>query len=344
MQSPAMKLPCDISAFEGSSKARLNLLGVSDKLPHMDTPSPILIAGPTASGKSALSLKLSKDLNGVIINADALQVYGLWRVLTARPSEADEALAPHRLYGHVPPSEAYSVGAWLRDLDRVLNEIRQNGQRPIIIGGTGLYFSALTNGLAEIPEIPTEVRAEGDALRAKGAEAFATLETDDPATWARIDRNNPARLQRAWEVLRATGRKLSDWQADTSPPLVNLENSIPICLDVDRDWLGARIDQRFDLMLSEGALSECQAWMDQGLSMELPSAKALGAPEIIAHLNGEMSLEDARDRATIATRQFAKRQRTWFRSKMGEWEKLDIASLGAEQSAQLICDMASKGG
>lgn len=308
----------------------------------MNAPSPILIAGPTASGKSALSLKLAAELNGVIINADALQVYGLWRVLTARPSAEDEALAPHRLYGHVPPEDAYSVGAWLRDLEVMLEATARNGQRPIIIGGTGLYFSALTNGLAEIPEIPADVRAEGDVLRAKGAEAFASLEADDPTTWARIDRNNPARLQRAWEVLRATGRTLSDWQADATEPLVDLAQATPICLDVDRDWLGGRIDQRFDLMLSEGALEECQTWMDQGLSMDLPGAKALGASEIIAHLKGEISLDHAREKATIATRQFAKRQRTWFRSKMADWTKLDIAELGVDKCTQIVCELTTE--
>lgn len=302
----------------------------------MNAPSPILIAGPTASGKSSLALALAKQHSGVIINADALQVYGLWRVLTARPSPEDEAACPHRLYGHVRPEQSYSVGAWLRDLEKVLDDARSDGLRPIIIGGTGLYFSALTQGLAEIPPIPKDVRAQGDELRQRGAEAFSTLQEDDPETWARIDRNNPARLQRAWEVFRATGRPLSAWQADTSPPLVQLSDTIPICLDVDRDWLGARIDQRFDLMLEQGALEECREWIARGLPMELPSAKALGAPEIIAHLKGEMSLEDARHKATIATRQFAKRQRTWFRSKMGEWEKLDIARLGTKNAAEFV--------
>jgi len=289
----------------------------------MSAPVPILIAGPTASGKSALALQLAKDLNGLIINADALQVYGLWRVLTARPSAEDEALAPHRLYGHVSPENPYSVGAWLRDLSGILREAETARLHPIIIGGTGLYFSALTQGLAEIPEIPLDVRTEGNELRKEGAAAFASLELDDPETWQRIDRNNPARLQRAWEVFRATGRPLSEWQADTDPPLIRLSDAISICLEVDRDWLGSRIDQRFDKMLNEGAVEECQNWIERGLSMDLPSAKALGAPEIIAHLQGEMSLDEARDKATIATRQFAKRQRTWFRARMKNWRALD---------------------
>ena len=307
----------------------------------MSAPVPILIAGPTASGKSALALQLAKDLNGLIINADALQVYGLWRVLTARPSAEDEALAPHRLYGHVPPENSYYVGAWLRDLSGILREAETARLHPIIIGGTGLYFSALTQGLAEIPEIPIDVRTEGNELRKEGATAFASLEHDDPETWQRIDRNNPARLQRAWEVFRATGRPLSEWQADTDPPLIRLSDAISICLEVDRDWLGSRIDQRFDKMLNEGAVEECQNWIERGLSMDLPSAKALGAPEIIAHLKGEMSLNEARDKATIATRQFAKRQRTWFRSKMADWTKLDIAELGASSCAEFISKMVT---
>ena len=308
----------------------------------MSVPAPILIAGPTASGKSALALELAQAHDGVIINADALQVYGLWRVLTARPSKADEARAPHRLYGHVPPDQTYSVGTWLRDLKEVLETANRNSQRPIIIGGTGLYFTALTQGLAEIPPVPAEIRARGDLLRAKGAAAFGALEREDPVTWARIDRQNPARLQRAWEVLQATGRSLSDWQSDAAPPLVPLDRAVPICLEVDPDGLGARIDQRFDLMLAEGALEECQTWIDRGLSMTLPSAKALGAQEVIDYLEGRRNLSAARDLATIATRQFAKRQRTWFRSKMGDWQKLDIAQLGADGCARQIAKLISQ--
>jgi len=302
----------------------------------MTSHRPILIAGPTASGKSALALELAARHDGIVINADALQVYGHWRVLTARPSQEDEGLALHKLYGHVAPEVPYSVGAWLRDLAGVLDEAKRLEQRPIIIGGTGLYFTALTQGLAEIPEIPADIRAVGDRMRAEGAAAFAELERDDPTTWARIDRNNPARLQRAWEVLHATGRPLSAWQADTRDPLIDLRSADAICLDVDPNWLGVRIDQRFDLMLEDGALEECNSWIARGLPMSLPAAKALGAAEIIAHLKGEISRDEARRLATIATRQFAKRQRTWFRSKMGDWQKLDIAKLGLAEAVQAI--------
>lgn len=298
--------------------------------PIMNPHKPILIVGPTASGKSSLALELAQSQNGVIINADALQVYGLWRILTARPSPEDLALAPHRLYGHIPPDQSYSVGAWLRDMKSELEHARTAGQRPIIIGGTGLYMSALTQGLSDIPPIPDAIRAEGNALREKGADGFASLAKDDPITWARIDQRNPARLQRAWEVLRATGRSLAEWQDETSEPLLLLEQTCPIRLDVDRDWLTARIERRFDAMLKAGALDECKEWISRDLPMSLPAAKALGAPELIAHLNGEISLDDARERATITTRQFAKRQRTWLRSRMSDWIGI---KLGPEASA-----------
>lgn len=286
--------------------------------------APILIAGPTASGKSALALALAELTNGVIINADALQVYGLWRVLTARPSAQEEEEAPHRLYGHIHPTTSYSVGEWLRDLDTTLIEARKQNLRPIIIGGTGLYFAALTEGLAEIPPIPQDIRAKSNEMRAKGAAAFAELEQTDPKTWARIDTNNPARLQRAWEVLTATGRPLSDWQDDTPPPRFPLQNTIPICLDADTDWLNERIERRLDIMVEGGALDECRAWIEAGHNMNLPSAKALGAPELISYLKGEITLETALTDAKTATRRFAKRQRTWFRSRMSDWHHIPL--------------------
>lgn len=297
--------------------------------------APILIAGPTASGKSALALALADLTNGMIINADALQVYGLWQVLTARPSAEEEAQAPHRLYGHVHPTTAYSVGAWLRDLDATLKEAQDLGLRPIIIGGTGLYFGALTEGLAEIPPIPDDIRAKSNEMRAQGAAAFAELKASDPTTWARIDTNNPARLQRAWEVLAATGRPISDWQDNTPPPRFPIANTIPICLDADTDWLNERIERRFDIMVEGGALEECRDWMKAGYAMDLPSAKALGAPELIAHLNGDLTLETALIEAKTATRRFAKRQRTWFRKRMSSWHHIPLGTPDARDPFEL---------
>ncbi|WP_417253142.1 tRNA (adenosine(37)-N6)-dimethylallyltransferase MiaA [Celeribacter sp.] len=283
---------------------------------------PVLIAGPTASGKSALALDVAERQGGVIINADALQVFDNWRVLTARPSPEDEARAPHVLYGHVAGDETYSVGHWLRDVTPYLN----GAKRPIIVGGTGLYFTALTEGLVEIPPTPDAIRQEADQRRAdEGSHAglLAELDSEDPETAAKIDRLNPMRVQRAWEVLRATGRGLAAWQADTPPPLLPLANCCPVLLETDKDWLNARIAQRFEIMLAQGALDEAQANL-ASWNPAAPASKAIGAPELIAHLRGEMGLEEAKEAATIATRQYAKRQRTWFRARMKAFHKISL--------------------
>lgn len=278
--------------------------------------APVLIAGPTASGKSALAMELAARDGRLVVNADALQVYANWRILTARPSAADEAALPHALYGHVAGDQVYSVGHWLRDVAPLLD-------RPVVIvGGTGLNFNALTRGLAEVPEVPPEVRAEADARRA--AEGHAALLADlDPATAARIDRQNPVRIQRAWEVLRATGRGLAAWQADTPAPLLPLAGVEPVVLVPEVDWLNARIDRRFHQMLAEGALDEARANLP-GWDPKRPSAKAIGGPELVAHLRGELPLEAAVEAATLASRQYAKRQRTWFRSNMKSWKKVSL--------------------
>jgi len=282
-------------------------------LPEIAPDQPVLIAGPTASGKSALALQIAEQQGGVIVNADAIQVYANWRVLTARPSEEDESRAPHALYGHVPYDTDYSVGHWLREVAPLLT----GPDRPIITGGTGLYFSALTQGLAEIPPTPPEIRDEANARVA--SEGFIALLNElDPETASRIDRQNPMRVQRAWEVLRATGKPLADWQDDTPPPLLPLEHCVPILFDVDKDWLNARIARRFAMMVDMGALDEARANLATW-DPTLLSNKAIGAPELIAHLQGDMTLDQACEAATIATRQFAKRQRTWFRARMKAW-------------------------
>jgi tRNA dimethylallyltransferase len=274
---------------------------------------PVLIAGPTASGKSALAMAIAEQQGGVIVNADAIQVFANWRVLTARPSVADEARLPHRLYGHIAGDAPYSVGHWLREIVPLLQ-----GPRPIIVGGTGLYFSALTEGLAEIPALPDHIRPEADAVMQDGGIA-ALLADLDAATLARIDQRNPMRVQRAWEVWRGTGRGLAAWQDDTPPPLLPLSQANAILFDAPKDWLNARIARRFDAMLAGGALDEARANLDSWNPEDL-SAKAIGAADLIAHLRGEITLDQARDSATIATRRFAKRQRTWFRARMKAWQ------------------------
>lgn len=288
-------------------KDRKKHMTLSDISPQ----KPVLIAGPTASGKSGLALEIAEKQGGVIINADASQVYSCWRVITARPSDEEEARAPHRLYGHLPYDAPYSAGHWLREAAPLLTA----GERPIIVGGTGLYFKTLTQGMAEIPATPPHVRAEADQM------SLAALTAElDRQTAARIDLNNRARVQRAWEVLKATGRPLADWQDSTPPPLLPLESCHAIVMDTDKDWLEARIRRRFSLMMESGALEEVRAMQDR-YDPALPSCKAIGVPELMGYLDGRCSREDACERAAIATRQYAKRQRTWFRSGMRDWQK-----------------------
>lgn len=270
---------------------------------------PVLIAGPTASGKSALALEIGAQQGGVIINADASQVYDCWRVITARPSIEEEASVPHLLYGHHAATDPYSTGHWLREVAPLLG----GPARPIIVGGTGLYFNALTRGLAEIPATPLEVRAMADDLESD--EMLADL---DPMTGARIDIQNRARVQRAWEVQKATGRGLASWQDETGAPALPIDAAFPIVFDVEKDWLNARIEKRFDLMLEGGAMDEIAA-VRSSYDPALPAHRAIGVPELMRYHDGELSLPQARQAAVIATRQFAKRQRTWMRSKMANW-------------------------
>ena len=276
--------------------------------------APVLIAGPTASGKSRLAMEIAGRDGRVVVNADALQVYGCWRVLSARPTVADEAAVPHALYGHVRPEQLYSVGHWLRDIGPLLD-------RPVVVvGGSGLNFAALTEGLAGIPAIPADVRAAADDLRRSGKMATMLAGLDE-ATKARIDQMNPMRVQRAWEVLRATGRGLADWHRDTAPPLLPLGDVEPLVLRPEVAWLNARIDARFDAMLDGGALEEVRA-LRADWDATLPASRAIGAKELLAHLRGELTLAKAVDAASLATRQYAKRQRTWFRSRMQRWREV----------------------
>ncbi|MEO1025930.1 MAG: tRNA (adenosine(37)-N6)-dimethylallyltransferase MiaA [Pseudomonadota bacterium] len=288
-----------------------------DLIKSLDRSRPVLIAGPTASGKSALALEIAGVLGGPIVNADALQVYSDWRVLTARPSPEDEAAWPHTLYGHIVGTEAYSVGAWLTEVRAYLGD-----KPPLIVGGTGLYFTALTEGLADIPATPPEIRDQA-MTRIATEGAAALLAELDPETANRIDRANPMRIQRAWEVLKSTGRGLATWQDKTGPPLLPLSAAQPLLIDAPKDWLTPRIETRFDLMIASGALEEArQNAPDWHLG--LPSAKAIGAAELIAHVKGEIKLDAAREAAIIATRQYAKRQRSWFRARMKDWRVITL--------------------
>ena len=278
---------------------------------------PILIAGQTASGKSQLALQIAEKGDRVIVNADAIQVYKNWRILTARPSVTDEALAKHMLYGHLAAQIEYSVGRWLQDVQKLL-AIYPN---PIIVGGTGLYFSALTNGLIDIPDIPAKVREEANnRIQNEGFESL--IEEIDSETITKIDKNNPMRVQRAWEVMKTTGRGLLSWQSETPKPILDLKSCETILVDGDASFTNNRINSRFDQMLENGLLEEASknfsTWDEKN-----PSSKAIGAKELMAFLNDDISMEQLKEEVVIATRQYAKRQRTWFRSKMKSWKKLN---------------------
>jgi tRNA dimethylallyltransferase len=296
----------------------------------------LLIMGPTASGKSALALALAERLGGEIVNGDSMQVYRDFRVLTARPSFEEEARAPHHLYGHVDAAEAYSTGRWLEDALSAISAIRARGATPIIAGGTGLYFKALTEGLADIPAADPDVRA---ALRQRadvdGAPALhAELARHDPQTAARLEPNDATRILRALEVLETTGESISAFQAATKPALAPGEWR-GLALAPDRDALYATINARFGKMLEQGALDEVRAFAKRRLDPALPAMKAHGAPALMAHLRGELSLEDATEIAKRDTRRYAKRQFTWIANQMPEWLRIDAPDLESRAAASL---------
>jgi tRNA dimethylallyltransferase len=282
-----------------------------------------LIAGPTASGKSALALRLAQATGGEIVNADALQLYADLRVLTARPSEAEAAQAPHHLYGVVDAAQGWSVGRWQRAAAEVLADITGRGRTAIVVGGTGLYFRALTHGLAEIPAIPAAARAAVAALWAEGGEAAVrgALSVGDPISAARITPGDRQRLLRALEVLQATGKPLSAWQADTTP-LLPPGRWRGVVIEPDRTALYARCDARMLAMVAGGALEEAAALLARGLDPVLPAMKAVGLPELARHLSGGLTLDAAVAEAQQATRNYAKRQLTWFRNQTPDWPRV----------------------
>jgi tRNA dimethylallyltransferase len=281
----------------------------------------ILIAGPTASGKSALALRLAEKLGGTIVNADSMQVYRDLRIITARSSPAEEVRVPHRLYGHVDAAENYSVGRWCRDVAEALKEIAAQGRVPILVGGTGLYFKALLSGLAAVPPVPAEIRVQVRArLASEGAAALhAELMQRDSVTAQRLMVNDRSRITRALEVVLATGRPLTDWHRDGMPALVEPKRAAKIFLTCQRKELVARIETRFTAMLKAGALDEVRALERRKLDPLLPAMKAHGVPWLIRHLKGEISLDEAAAGAVMDTRRYAKRQLTWFRNQLKDW-------------------------
>jgi tRNA dimethylallyltransferase len=282
----------------------------------------ILIAGPTASGKSAAALELAERLRGTVVNADSMQVYRELAVLTARPAAGDTERAPHRLYGTISAAEAYSVGSWLDAAARAIAEASDAGRVPILVGGTGLYFKALTEGLAPIPDVPPEIRehwrARADRVGAEGL--HRELAARDPAMAARLRPTDPQRIARALEVIDATGISLAEWQGASATPMLPPYDLVKLVVAPERDPLYAAIDARFESMMVEGALDEAKALLALGLDPGLPAMRAHGVRELGAYLSGASRLDEAIAKAKTETRRYAKRQMTWARRFMTDWE------------------------
>ncbi len=286
----------------------------------------LLLMGPTASGKSALALALAERIGGEVVNADSMQVYRDFRVLTARPTPEEEARAPHHLYGHVDAAQLYSTGRWLTDALAAIAAIQAHGATPILVGGTGLYFKALTQGLADIPAADPDVRAD---LRERGAREgapalHAELARVDPQTAARLEANDAPRILRALEVYETTGESISALQANTTPALA-AGGWAGLALTPDRETLYAAINARFEHMLAAGALDEIRAFAARKLDPALPAMKAHGAPALMAHMRGEMTLAEAAEIAKRDTRRYAKRQFTWIVGQMPDWPRITVA-------------------
>jgi len=294
----------------------------------------LLIMGPTASGKSALALALAERIGGEIINADSMQVYRDFRILTARPSLEEEAQAPHHLYGHVDAAERYSTGRWLTDALTAIADIRARDQTPILVGGTGLYFKALTQGLAEMPSIDPELRgALQERVATEGAPALhAELAKLDPQTAARLEPNDTPRIIRALEVIETTGESITSFQGNTKPALADHEWR-GLALTPDREALYAAINTRFDEMLEQGALDEVRAFAACNLDPTLPATKAHGAPALSAYLRGEISLAAATEIGQRDTRRYAKRQFTWIANQMPDWPRIAASALNDRVAA-----------
>lgn len=294
-------------------------LMISDRFLKNIGEKPILLVGPTASGKSKIAMSLAIKLGRHIVNADSLQVYSNWRILTARPTIKDEEIIPHHLYGHKAPDEEYSVGHWLRDLSNILT----TNKKVIIVGGTGLYFSALTGGLANIPKISDETKIISKKRFLKyGIQDL--LKDLDKETLESIDINNQMRVIRAWEVLKETGKSLNKWQSKTGSPILPLNKCQPLVINPDKNDLDKKIKMRFEEMVKMGALDEARKNLDMW-NQDIIASKAIGASELISYLKNEISLDEAITNASIATRQYAKRQRTWIKAKMKQWD--DVTEL-----------------
>jgi tRNA dimethylallyltransferase len=288
----------------------------------------VLIAGPTASGKSALAIEIARRTGGTVVNADSMQVYADLRVLSARPSEAEEAIVPHRLYGHVDGAVNYSAMRYAADMTALLAVLRAKGSLPILVGGTGLYFKAVTEGFSPMPPVPEEMRAafRVAAERRETAALHAELAACDPAMAERLRPSDRMRIMRALEVFQATGRSLASFQGEREPGPLGDVAMLRLFVHPERDVVKERIDRRFEAMMSEGALDEVARLKRRGLDPLLPIMRAHGVPGLIAHLDGDITLGEAIRRGQADTRAYAKRQVTWFRHQMEGWEAVAPAA------------------
>lgn len=305
-----------------------------DKRPH-NPARPILIAGPTASGKSGLALRLAEELApAAIVNVDSMQVYTELPILSARPGVEEQERAPHRLYGHVPAREAYSAGRFVREAAAEIERARHEGRRPILVGGTGLYFKALLEGLSPVPDIPDEIRSHWRAFGAvaQPGELHTLLATRDPASAARLLPSDTQRLVRALEVLDATGRSLTEWQGKVGRPVLRAEETVRLVLRPARAELHARADARLEAMFAAGAVEEVEGLKQLQLDPALPAMRALGVRPLLRHLDGKIDRAAALELARLETRQYIKRQETWLSRHMIAWMRHDAQEMQNDAS------------
>lgn len=298
----------------------------------------VLIAGPTASGKSALALEIAKRFDGAVINVDSMQVYRELRILSARPTKDEETEAPHRLYGHISARDPYSVAHWLADAGSVLTECVESGLVPIFIGGTGLYFKALLEGLSSVPKIDTDIRRywREQASVVSADTLHRELEKRDPLMAVRLVSGDTQRIVRALEVIESSGRSLAVWQDQNSAPLLETSSAAKIALSPPRGWLHERIDARFEQMVAIGGMEEATALSRMGLAADSPALRAIGAAALAAAAEGNLELSEAIERSKAQTRQYAKRQETWFRNQMPDWHRFDPATDSAKGVLELL--------
>nr|WP_181707405.1 tRNA (adenosine(37)-N6)-dimethylallyltransferase MiaA [Chthonobacter rhizosphaerae] len=308
-------------------------------------PRAVVIAGPTASGKSALAVEIARALGGTVVNADSMQVYADLSILTARPTAEDMERVPHRLYGHVPARERYTVARWLGDMATVLAELRDEGRTPVIVGGAGLYLTALTQGFSAVPPVPPAVEA---AWRERAGSLTAPdlhglLADVDPVMAERLRPSDPQRILRALIVRDATGRSLADWQAERDPPVLAPDRVARLVLAPDRSLLHRRIADRFRAMAANGGLDEARALAALDLDPALPAMKAIGVPEMMAAALGKRPVDEAVEAAIVATRRYARRQETWFRNQFAHWRTVPVGEDGvAMRAAELMEDRGTR--